>query len=317
MRPDSPRYDVALSFAGEQREFVHATAEALRDAGINVFYDDYEKVTLWGKDLYSHLDWVYREASRYCVLFISEAYARKVWTNHERSSAQARALEENAEYILPARFDDTDVPGLRPTIGYLDLSGISPANLASRISEKLGPRPPTAVFPRKIDRLYKAMKVSTTKPQLQKRRKEIRTAAYLFYDALRRMNHEERRAVAAVMAFGCKGELPELVHVSLDFLSRMTEMPPAQVVTALSSVRSLNVKAALRDPIHELEFGELTGDDRDVTLKFWVPNADGGKDPTSVAYYAVRSACHHFCADHGLERVVNLDFGRLATEHDD
>ena len=43
-----------------------------------------------GKDLYTHLDDVYQNAARYCVLFVSRDYARKVWTNHERESAQAR-----------------------------------------------------------------------------------------------------------------------------------------------------------------------------------------------------------------------------------
>ena len=89
MREDA-RYDVALSFAGEERPYVEAVADALRNAGVKVFYDDYEKVTLWGKDLYSHLDYVYRKASRYCVLFVSESYARKVWTNHERHEIHLR-----------------------------------------------------------------------------------------------------------------------------------------------------------------------------------------------------------------------------------
>lgn len=83
-----PRYDVALSFAGEERQYVDAVAAHLKNASVKVFYDDYEKVQLWGKDLYLHLDWVYRKASRYCVVFVSEDYARKVWTNHERRSAQ-------------------------------------------------------------------------------------------------------------------------------------------------------------------------------------------------------------------------------------
>lgn len=134
-----PRYDVALSFAGEQRPYVEKLAGILREAEIKVFYDDYEKTTLWGKNLYSHLDHIYREASRYCIIFISKAYANKVWTNHERQSAQARALAENGEYVLPVRFDDTEIPGLLPTIGYLDASSMSPGDLAALVKEKLGP----------------------------------------------------------------------------------------------------------------------------------------------------------------------------------
>jgi hypothetical protein len=59
-------YDVCLSFAGEQRDYVEQVASRLRQEGIRVFYDGYEQVSLWGKDLYEHLDWAYRRAARYC-----------------------------------------------------------------------------------------------------------------------------------------------------------------------------------------------------------------------------------------------------------
>lgn len=131
------QYDVCLSFAGEDRVYVQEVAESLRSRAVKVFYDKYEQVELWGKDLYSHLDAVYRVYARYCVLFISSSYASKVWTNHERRSAQARALSANSDYILPVRFDDTEVPGLPPTIGHIDLRTVPPTKLADLICEKL------------------------------------------------------------------------------------------------------------------------------------------------------------------------------------
>ena len=110
------KYDVALSFAGEDREYVESTAKILREKGLKVFYDKYEEAALWGKDLYTHLSDVYGAHAIYTIAFFSAHYARKVWTNHERQSAQARALEENREYLLPARFDDTPIPGVLSTI---------------------------------------------------------------------------------------------------------------------------------------------------------------------------------------------------------
>jgi hypothetical protein len=70
-------------------------------------------------------------------MFISKHYAQKLWTNHERKSAQARAFTESREYILPARFDDTEVPGLLPTVGYVDLTKLTPTELAELIVQKL------------------------------------------------------------------------------------------------------------------------------------------------------------------------------------
>jgi hypothetical protein len=132
-----PDYDVALSFAGEDRPYVAKVASLLRDRGVRVFYDEYEKVTLWGKDLYTHLGDVYGKKARYTVMFISEHYRKKLWTNHERMQAQARAFEESREYILPARFDDTDVPGLTSTIGYIDLRVTTPEDFAEMVAQKV------------------------------------------------------------------------------------------------------------------------------------------------------------------------------------
>jgi hypothetical protein len=121
-KADSERkYDIALSFAGEQRDYVEEVASGLLHRGIRVFYDRYEEADLWGKDLYEHLHTVYSEKADYCVIFASEDYALKLWATHERRSAQERAFEENREYILPARFDDTKIPGIRETVGYIDL----------------------------------------------------------------------------------------------------------------------------------------------------------------------------------------------------
>lgn len=132
-------YEVVLSFAGEDRSYVEKVAEKLREQDVRCFYDRYEVVTLWGKDLVEHLDQVYSSA-RYCIMFISRYYAEKVWPNHERRSALARAVEQHEEYILPVRFDDTEIPGIRHTIGYVDLRVIDPDGLAGMILQKLGRR---------------------------------------------------------------------------------------------------------------------------------------------------------------------------------
>ncbi len=124
-------YDVALSFAGEDRIYAEALADALVRHGIEVFYDKYEKNTLWGKDLYTYLSDLYQHKARFCVMFLSQHYAAKLWTNHERQAAQARAFREHEEYILPIRLDNTQIPGLLPTIGYLRWSEETPESIAA------------------------------------------------------------------------------------------------------------------------------------------------------------------------------------------
>lgn len=136
-RHRNPRYDFALSFAGEDRPYVEEVAQLLKNRGVRVFYDVYEEASLWGKDLYVHLRDVYENQARFTIMFISNHYATKLWTNHERQSAQARAFEENREYILPARFDDSEVSGILRTVGYIDLRSKSPNELCDLAIQKL------------------------------------------------------------------------------------------------------------------------------------------------------------------------------------
>ena len=133
-----PKYDVCLSFAGEDRDYVDEVARHLTDLGVSRFYDTDEQADLWGKNLVEHLDQIYRKDSRFCVMFISEAYARKMWTKHERQSAFDRALVSDTEYVLPVRFDDTEIPALRVGTGYLDLRNRTPRELAEMIARKVG-----------------------------------------------------------------------------------------------------------------------------------------------------------------------------------
>ena len=135
-------YDVALSFAGEDRQHADALAELLANKGYKVFYDVYEQAQLWGKNLYTQLSAIYKDKARYCVMFLSEHYVCKFWTNHERESAQARAFEEKEEYILPVRLDDTEIPGILQTLGYLDLRSGSIDKVYQALVEKL-PNPPS------------------------------------------------------------------------------------------------------------------------------------------------------------------------------
>jgi hypothetical protein len=140
-----PSYDVAISFAGEDRAHADALALQLKQAGVRVFYDGHERATLWGKDLYQYLSDLYCNRARYCVIFLSSHYARKLWTRHELKAAQARAFSERSEYILPVRLDDTEIDGVLPTVGYLRMPPDSIADVAQAVLEKLRAPPPSAV----------------------------------------------------------------------------------------------------------------------------------------------------------------------------
>ena len=74
MGTDKKKYHVALSFAGEDRDYVEKVATQLVAEGVTVFYDKFEESTLWGKDLFTHLSDVYENKAIFTVMFISEHY---------------------------------------------------------------------------------------------------------------------------------------------------------------------------------------------------------------------------------------------------
>ena len=131
------RYEVVLSYAGEDHAYVERVAHYLRECDVELFFAQFREADLWGKELTEELDIIYRREGRYCVMFVSEHYARKAWPTYERRSAMSRAVQEQGRYILPCRFDDTEVPGLRPSISYVDMNSKSPEQLGDLIIQVL------------------------------------------------------------------------------------------------------------------------------------------------------------------------------------
>lgn len=131
------KYDFGLSFAKEQREMAEKLAVLLKNQNINVFYDDYEQADLWGEDLYQEFQNIYGVQCRFFIPFISAQYIERLWPKHELKQAQARDFKSDTTYILPLRFDDTIVPGLNDTTGYIDFRTTTMEKVAELCLTKL------------------------------------------------------------------------------------------------------------------------------------------------------------------------------------
>lgn len=128
-------YDVVLSFAGEDREYVEECADILTSLGIKVFYDSYEQDVLWGKDLYTFLADIYSNKARYAIVFISQHYVKKCWTKHEFKFINERMFNSETEYLLPVFLDDTKLCGIPETQGYL--TNKTPYEVAVMFAKKI------------------------------------------------------------------------------------------------------------------------------------------------------------------------------------
>ena len=130
-------FDVAVSFAGEDRALVDEIVDLAQEHDVRAFYDEDYKVETWGKDLIEYFTDLYQHRARFAIVFISRHYATKVWPRVERRSILARAMNEHAEYVLPVRLDDTELEGLLPTVGYLDARREGVKGIADAIVQKV------------------------------------------------------------------------------------------------------------------------------------------------------------------------------------
>jgi hypothetical protein len=131
-------YDVAMSFAGSERELAEQLSAIIRKAGFKVFYDDFYAEEIVGKNLTDFFDEVYRKTSRFCVIIVSHEYARRMWTTLERQRAQARHRQEMGnDYIIPIVVEYEDLSGLLETTGYLSLERYSLERIAEILIGRL------------------------------------------------------------------------------------------------------------------------------------------------------------------------------------
>ena len=119
------RWDVALSFAGAQRDYVEQVARALKARGVRCFYDADEQVRLWGTYLAEELPAIYaRRVGGGGGVRLRRVRGPGLDPAGAPGRVQPGGGREPAVYVLPARFDDTPLPGLLP-----DVVGRRPAPL--------------------------------------------------------------------------------------------------------------------------------------------------------------------------------------------
>lgn len=102
-------WDVAISFAGENRVLADFVDQQLRELDISVFYDrNYEDNYLGGLWSRQFLD-IFVHKSRLVVAILDKHHKDKVWPTFERDCFSARV--EQGE-VIPIVLDDTVFPGI-------------------------------------------------------------------------------------------------------------------------------------------------------------------------------------------------------------
>ncbi len=134
-------YDLAVSFADEQRPYVECVVRACEAHGLRVFYDRNKTVDFWGRNFIREFRAVYGGTqARHFVPFLSNDYLTKPYPMDEFNVAILQALKRgDDDYILPIMVGPVQIPAdlLSPAIGFLRAEDHSAEDLAEIIVERV------------------------------------------------------------------------------------------------------------------------------------------------------------------------------------
>lgn len=130
-------WDVAVSFAGDQRAMVEGFRDLLNQRGYTVFYDFDEQHKLWGQNLRLKLADVYANDAEYMIVFLSKEYPEKDWPAFEIEIGKEAKKKRTQEYLLPLIVDDVNIVGLPKDVGYLDLRTTSIEQAVETLIKKI------------------------------------------------------------------------------------------------------------------------------------------------------------------------------------
>ncbi len=133
------RFNAALSFPREKRDFISKIAEGLSDrlGQNNVFYDEYYEPELARPNLDIVLQKVYHDNSDLVVVFLCEEYEQKEWCGLEWRAVRDLIKKRRDEDIMLMRFDVAEISGLYSIDGYIDLGERSPGEAVDLICRRL------------------------------------------------------------------------------------------------------------------------------------------------------------------------------------
>lgn len=133
------RFRVALSFAGEKREFVARVAAILaqRFGEAAILYDKYHAAEFSRGDLAFYLPDLYENQADLVVAVLCPDYDPKEWCGLEWNTIFGLLKKRRSEEVMLTRFGQVEGKGLRGLAGYTDLDDLTPEQAATLILERL------------------------------------------------------------------------------------------------------------------------------------------------------------------------------------
>lgn len=110
-------YDVAISFAGENRELAGFIVDSLRKSDYEVFFDEFYEANYLGTSWESHFEKIFNKESRYVICILDKYHKEKIWTTFERDCFSER-IKDGA--VIPIFLDNTKFKSITSDIACLE-----------------------------------------------------------------------------------------------------------------------------------------------------------------------------------------------------
>lgn len=103
---NSAEFDIALSFAGEKREYAELLYKKLVENEISTFYDKDHSAAILGNNVDDYLAPIYRSGAKHVVVLLDSNYPKKVWTVFESDHFKERM---GGGAVIPILFNDVNL----------------------------------------------------------------------------------------------------------------------------------------------------------------------------------------------------------------
>ena len=133
------RFRVAVSFAGEKRNYVAKIATMLADrfGEAAILYDKFHEAEFARRDLGFYLPDLYQKESDLVIVVVCSDYNEKEWCGLEWDAIFELLKRRKNEDVMLCRFDHALVRGLYSTAGFLELDDVTAEQATTRILERL------------------------------------------------------------------------------------------------------------------------------------------------------------------------------------
>ena len=135
------RYDVGISYASEDRDIAVSLSNALEARKVRVFFDESQRLALWGRDLRDELRSVYFQQSSFVMPIISDDYLTKRWTVFEFEAICERLTSEGVGFLVPIRVGKAPIPPQIEWVACLQYSEEQEPSIVAHVIATLGKFP--------------------------------------------------------------------------------------------------------------------------------------------------------------------------------